>query len=157
MFFANFSGRRTVSQDGREGTTESYLMDGGAPAGINSRPGEDGCLTKMMRISRTTRHGNSKTNPNGIEIEEFPFSRIRRRKKDNWGSNRPLSLLRSSSAGRLGEDGIRFASPCKNPIASKDLSPIGRLSRSRPANCCIKLVSQRSIMPVVVPEYSVQI
>lgn len=53
-------------------------MDGGAPEGIMIRPGEDGCLTKRKRIKMTTMHGNSSTKPSGIDIDELPFSRIRR-------------------------------------------------------------------------------
>lgn len=36
-----------------------------------------------MRINITTMLGKSRTNPSGIDIVELPFSRIRRRKKDN--------------------------------------------------------------------------
>jgi hypothetical protein len=88
------------------------LIDGGAPDGIRMRPGDDGCLTKRKRISITTMHGKSSTKPSGMDIDELPFSRIRRRKKDNRGKVLPFSLLKSSSEGRFGVDGIRFASPC---------------------------------------------
>lgn len=75
----------------------------------------------MMRMSSTTMHGNSKTNPKGIEIEELPFNLIRRRKNDNRGRNLVFSLFRSSAVGRLGAEGIRFVRPCMNPMAWKDL------------------------------------
>lgn len=65
----------------------------------------------------TTMHGNSSTKPNGIEIEELPFSRIRRLKKDNRGKLRPFSFLKSSRDGMFGVDGIRLTSPCTKPMA----------------------------------------
>jgi hypothetical protein len=34
-------------------------------------------------INSTTMLGNSRTKPSGIEMEELPFNRIRRRKNDN--------------------------------------------------------------------------
>ena len=55
------------------------------PAGIKMPPGEAGCRTKRSRMRTITRHGNSKTRPRGIEIEELPFRRILRRKKANLG------------------------------------------------------------------------
>ena len=94
-----------------------------------------------MSIVKTTMQGNNNTNPKGIEIEELPFNRIRRRKKDSCGSTLPFSLLRSSSEGTFGDDGIRFARPCKNPITLKDFSLIGAMSGLRPAAAmCVQLL-----------------
>jgi hypothetical protein len=67
-------------------------MDGGAPAGIRIRPGEEGWVTMRRTIRTITIHGNSSTNPNGIEIVEFLLSRIRRLKKANFGIVKPFSL-----------------------------------------------------------------
>jgi hypothetical protein len=98
-------------------------MEGGAPEGIKMRPGEDGCLTKRKRIRVTTMQGNSRTKPSGIEIDELPFIRIRRRKNDNRGKPRPLSVLKSFRDGMLGAEGIRLTSPCTKPIAETS-SPV---------------------------------
>lgn len=65
----------------------------------------------------TTMQGNNRTKPSGIEIDELPLMRIRRRKKDNCGRPRPFSLLKSSREGMLGVEGIRFTSPCTKPMA----------------------------------------
>lgn len=92
-------------------------MEGGAPEGINMRPGDDGCLTKRKRMRMTTMHGNSSTKPSGIEIDELPFRRMRLRKNDNRGRLRPFSVLKSSSDGMFGVEGIRLTSPCTKPMA----------------------------------------
>jgi hypothetical protein len=92
-------------------------MDGGAPEGIKMRPGDDGCLTKRKSIKVTTMHGNSRTKPSGIEMDELPLMRIRRRKKDNRGRPRPFSPLKSSRDGIFGVEGILFISPCTKPMA----------------------------------------
>jgi hypothetical protein len=92
-------------------------MEGGAPEGIKMRPEEDGCLTKRKRIRMTTMQGKSRTKPSGIEIDEFPFIRIRRRKNDNCGKPRPLSPLKSLSDGMFGVEGILLTSPCTKSIA----------------------------------------
>lgn len=42
-------------------------------------------------------------------MDEFPFSRILRRKKSNLGSELPFSRDAASSSGRLGEEGNCFA------------------------------------------------
>jgi hypothetical protein len=55
-----------------------------------------------------TRHGNTKTNPSGIEMEELPFNRIRRLKKANLGKIWPFSREYSSRDGSAGADGKRF-------------------------------------------------
>ena len=56
--------------------------------------------------------GKRRTNPNGIDIFEFPFNRIRRRKKDNLGKIDFFSLLRSSIEGRAGAEGNLFVRRC---------------------------------------------
>ena len=65
-----------------------------------------------------TIHGNSNTAPNGTEILELPFSRMRLLKKDNLGTNRSFSLLRSSRDGRAGVEGIRLMRLLSNPMAA---------------------------------------
>lgn len=75
----------------------------------------------MMRISNTTMHGNSRTNPNGIEIDELPFNRMRRRKNDNPGSAWAFSFLNSSRDGGFGDEGIRLTRPSMKPMALKGL------------------------------------
>jgi hypothetical protein len=92
-------------------------MEGGAPDGIKMRPGDEGCLTKRKRMRMTTMHGNSSTKPSGTEMDELPFSRIRRRKNDSCGKPRPFSLLKSSRDGMFGVEGIRLTSPCTKPMA----------------------------------------
>jgi hypothetical protein len=78
-------------------------------------------------------HGNSRTNPNGIEIDELPFNRMRRRKNENPGSAWAFSLLKSSRDGKFGDEGIRLTRPCTKPMTSKGLLPIRKLFRPRPA------------------------
>ena len=51
-------------------------MAGGAPAGIKIVPGEEGCITTSIRIKTMTIQGNKSTKPIGMDILEFPFSRI---------------------------------------------------------------------------------
>jgi hypothetical protein len=71
-------------------------------------PGEEGCLTKISTIRTITRHGNSKTNPSGIEIDELPFNLIRRLKKANRDTSLPFSWETSSRDARAGADGRRL-------------------------------------------------
>lgn len=87
--------------------SRTNLIEGGVPAGMRIPPGEAGCRTKSSRIRTITRHGNSKTNPRGIEIEELPFNRILRLKKANLDRLRPFSRD-ESSRGRLGVEGSHF-------------------------------------------------
>ena len=61
-------------------------------------------------------HGKRRTNPNGIDIFEFPFNRIRRRKNDNLGSILFFSLLSSSVLDRAGAEGSLFARRCMKLI-----------------------------------------
>ena len=83
-------------------------MEGGVPAGIKIPPGDEGCRTNRSKIRTITRHGNSNTKPNGIEMEELPFNRILLLKKANLACRLPFSR-EASSRGRLGDDGSRFA------------------------------------------------
>src|SRR5271163_251935 len=87
----------------------------------------------MTRISNTTMHGNSRTNPNGIEIGELPFNRMRRRKNDNPGSAWAFSFLISSGDGGFGDEGIRLTRPPMKPMTSKGFLPIRQLFGPRPA------------------------
>lgn len=94
----------------------AYLINGGAPAGISIVPDEDGCLTMRTSIKIITRSGNKSTAPNGMDIDEFPFKRMRLLKNPNLGSKRSCCRDISSSEGRLGGEGIRFAKLCTNPM-----------------------------------------
>lgn len=71
-------------------------------------------------INIITMSGNKSTAPNGIDIFELPFKRIRLLKKANLGKIRSLRRLISSKDGRLGEEGIRFANFCTSPIDAAD-------------------------------------
>lgn len=106
------------------------------PAGINIRPGEEGCLTKRSRIRTITRHGNSKTKPSGIEMEEFPFSRIRRRKNANLGTARPFSRETSSTDGSTGEEGRRFTIRWMKPMGAKRGEDAGFGIGEKRRDCC---------------------
>ena len=97
---------------------KSYRIDGGAPAGINITPGDWGCRTKRISINIMTIQGKSRTRPRGIEMEELPFRRMRRRKKANRGDNLSALRERSSREGRLGEDGILLTRFCTSPISA---------------------------------------
>jgi hypothetical protein len=65
----------------------------------------------------TTRLGNSNRKPRGIEMEEFPFSLIRLRKKDNRDPDFGFSFFQSSTAG---VEGKVLYSRCKNPMVKDD-------------------------------------
>ena len=75
----------------------TYLIAGGAPAGIIKLPGDELCCTTSSIINTITIKGKSNTTPKGTEILEFPFSRIRLLKNDslNLGAIRPFSLVES--------------------------------------------------------------
>lgn len=83
-------------------------------------------------------HGNSNTNPKGIEIEELPFNLIRRLKNDNLGNILVFSLLRSSRVGRLGVEGSRFVRPCMNPMALDSSWLVRKSTGARPAASKLK-------------------
>lgn len=70
---------------------------------------------KIITIS-----GNKSTAPNGIDIFELPFKRIRLLKKADLGKIRPFRRLISSRDGRMGEEGILFANFCISPIDAAD-------------------------------------
>ncbi len=67
-------------------------------------------------IKIITRSGNKSTAPNGMDIDEFPFKRMRLLKNPNLGSKRSCCRDISSREGRLGGEGIRFAKLCINPM-----------------------------------------
>ena len=100
----------------------AYRIIGGAPAGISIPPGVDGCRTTRTKINIITIQGNKSTAPSGMDIFEFPFKRIRRRKKASPGDIRSFCRERSpkegsfSREGRFGDEGILFAIFCTNPI-----------------------------------------
>jgi hypothetical protein len=116
-------------------------MDGGAPAGMRMPPGEDGCLTKIRTIKIITTHGKSKTMPSGIEIEEFPRSRMRLRRKANR-TDWPFSRETSSKEASAGARGMRltmrrtiFMVAKKAPETARKQTSVsyGRVARPRPS------------------------
>ncbi len=76
-------------------------MAGGAPAGINIRPGELGCLTNRTRMRTMTRTGKMTTTPRGTEIEEFPRKRRGRLRKARRAA-RPFCLAEPLFSSRVG-------------------------------------------------------
>jgi hypothetical protein len=95
----------------------AHLIDGGAPAGMFMMPCESGDRTKSIMIIIITRHGNRSTRPSGIETDELPLSRIRRRKKDNRGEVFSVWRERSSKLSRLSfEVGSLLVMSCRNPM-----------------------------------------
>ena len=158
MLFAYFSVSKSLSAKTRWRVTDTkaYLIEGGAPAGSNIRPGDDGCLTKRMRISTKTMHGKSSTNPRGMEIEEFPFNLIRRRKNDNRGRTLLFSFRKSSRDGKLGDDGIFFTMPWTKSIVVQFLpsfidnavmQPAGAGCRYAPIASASPAISQNGPLP----------
>lgn len=67
-------------------------------------------------IKIITRSGNKSTAPNGMDIDEFPFKRMRLLKNPNLGSKRSCCRDISSREERLGGEGIRFAKFCIHPM-----------------------------------------
>lgn len=121
VFLTDFPERiRKVSKAHASGsqTHETNLIEGGVPAGIRMPPGDEGCRTKRSRTRTITMHGNSKTKPRGMEMDELPFKRIRRRKKANLERLRPFSR-EESSRGRLGEEGSHFEIRCFRPMGAE--------------------------------------
>jgi hypothetical protein len=95
----------------------AHLIDGGAPAGMFIMPCASGDRTKSIMIIMITRHGNRSTRPSGIETDELPLSRIRRRKKDNRGEVFSVWRERSSKFSRLSfEVGSLLVISCRNPM-----------------------------------------
>ena len=92
-------------------------MAGGAPGGIIDSPDEDGCRTIRTIISIITMQGKSSTAPNGTDILELPFNRMRLLKKESLGVMRDFSLLRSDSDASEGVEGIRLDSLWMKPMA----------------------------------------
>ena len=120
MFFADFPTRISASAQScaykRPPADVTYLIDGGAPAGISILPVDEGCRTTRTSIKIITIQGNRSTAPRGIDIFELPFKRIRRRKKANLGVIRSLWRETSSREGRLGEEGIRLTRFWTSPM-----------------------------------------
>ena len=80
-------------------------------------PWESGDLMKRIKIRTMTRHGNRSTKASGIEIDESPFNRIRRRKKDSGGE--AFSVRRDDPSGFSGlslEDGTLLVTSCEPSI-----------------------------------------
>ena len=94
----------------------THLINGGAPAGISIRPGDDGCRTKRISIRIITISGNNNTAPKGRDIFELPFNRMRFLEKAKPGSMCSLLKARSSSEGKSGGEGARLASFCIHPM-----------------------------------------
>ena len=101
---------------------DTYRIDGGAPAGINSLAGPEGCRTSRTRMRMMTRHGKSRTTPSGMDTLELPRRRIRRRKKANLGVRYSRCCERLLTAGsfskevKLRDDGNRLARFWTNPM-----------------------------------------
>ena len=73
--------------------------------------------------------GNRRTNPSGIEMDEFGFSFIRLLKKDNLEN--PLlafDVFRSSRPGAAGMYGTFFINLCTKPLAELIFSDISKMS-----------------------------
>ena len=99
-------------------------MAGGAPAGINILPGEEGCRTKRTRIRTTTMHGKMMTTPKGTEMLELPFNLRGLRKKASREANRlergflpPFSSDRGSCGG---PEGMSLPARRKRSIGRED-------------------------------------
>lgn len=95
---------------------EAYRIDGGVPAGTSIRPGELGCLMTRMRMIKTTKLGKRSKKPSGIDIDEFPFSLMRLRKKDNLERVFGFSFFQSSAGGVVETEGRRLYNRCTKPI-----------------------------------------
>ena len=135
MFFA-YPPKKTINQylQTTRYRRSTYLMAGGAPAGIKICPGDEGCRTMITSINIITIRGNNSTSPNGIEIFEFPFKRIRLLKKPRCGA--PRSFLgahssREAREGRLGDDGILFARFWTRPMIAAQGHPGGNVDKVR--------------------------
>lgn len=63
----------SAAGDGMVGN-RTYLIAGGAPAGINILPGEEGCLTKSTSMRMMTMQGKRMTTPSGTEMLELPLN-----------------------------------------------------------------------------------
>lgn len=89
-------------------------MEGGVPAGTNMRPVELGCLTTRIRINTTTKLGKSNRKPRGIDMDEFPFSLIRLRKKDNLDA--AVFGFGPFHSSKGGDEGARLSRRCTNAM-----------------------------------------
>lgn len=97
---------------------QTNLIAGGVPAGIKCLPGDAGWRTKRINIKTMTIHGNKRTSAKGIDMEELPFSRIRRRRKPKRDDDRSVLCDGSSRDGRTGASAILLYSRCTMPIDS---------------------------------------
>lgn len=95
-------------------------MEGGAPAGLKTLPGAEGCRRKRRHINIITRQGNKRTSERGSETLELPFSRMRRRKKPEGILGIMRSVFSVQLDGKGGGEGTRFVSCCTNPIGAVD-------------------------------------
>lgn len=85
---------------------KTYLIAGGAPAGIKIPTPDLGWRTKSTKINTTTIHGNNRTTPSGIEMLELPFNRSGRLKNANLDVVFGFSF--TSSNGNCVDEGMRF-------------------------------------------------
>jgi hypothetical protein len=114
VLFANFPVEHRSAQARSVGAVEdSYLIAGGAPAGISILPASVGCRTKSSSIKITIKQGKSRTRPRGIEMREFSLRRMRRRKKANLGVIFSALLDRSSYDGSFCAVGSRLRTSCR--------------------------------------------
>jgi len=94
-------------------------MTGGAPAGTNIRPGDEGCRRKRMHMSTITMQGNRTTMLRGIDSVELPFSRIRLLKNASLGVKRSEGFEKSFNVGSWEEEGKRFVRFCTRPMEAR--------------------------------------
>jgi hypothetical protein len=71
-----------------------------------------------MRMVKTTTLGKRRRNPNGIDMDEFPFNLMRLRKNDNRESVLGFSFFQSSAVSGEETEGRRLYSRCTNPIVT---------------------------------------
>jgi hypothetical protein len=74
-------------------------------------------------------HGNSKTIPRGIDIEELPFNRILRLKNANRGEIESAFRDMSSNEGKFVGEGIRFFRVCTRPLIAAECLVLARTIR----------------------------
>lgn len=97
---------------------KTYLIAGGAPAGIKIPTADLGCRTKSTKINTTTIHGNNRTTPSGIDMLELPFNRSGRLKNANLDVTFGFSF--PSSSGDFADRGMRCIILCTKSIVVVD-------------------------------------
>lgn len=93
-------------------------MDGGAPAGTSNFPGDEGCRTNITIMRIMTMVGKRTTRPSGIEMDELPLRRMRRRRKARRGESRSPLDSPSSRGATVRAVGMRFLRLCRNDMCA---------------------------------------